>query len=731
MATKAKNRTEDLNIVDAVETLSSIAELGADKKMGILEEKQIQIKDKQISYHSVRWLHNSDGETTLAVIREIFRVILDYLIAFYENQYNTVKDKHTAEEIRTIMVLVGEAAKNLDKYGNLFHQSHHPISVTELQEYKELQAYYLTKVAPKIDDGHMGKWILALSSGPLSAKPHLKLKHQINDSTTKHVFVDLHSVKRDSEYELFFIRKEDGTRFFNPRLIRNLKLVCDLGNFFRRAERKQHVLPKMDIWLDKYIQASAASMVSALKSKLDLFFREAMRQKGKPLVEELTKTSMALLLSASPSHLMSEHPSKSCLSYFKDFQRFLREILHSKEYQKLAGGVGASNKLGALIRDTVLSICRALFLHAKGMSVLQSMTNDILHKGKKKTGEAGRFSEFIQVYEELQELIQTQAHGPLNKMLDVLLDGENDEFDPMALLNLPSPLYAAYFNDKRLLYIRMPSPTHQEYVHKAFVTEEFKNYLASSETGHGVKKHLLVVLQDKTTWKEAARCHAIEGLLHHKDFANHLEVCTLSYGSDLYHQAGEYLNENDAESFKKILHEHLIDNHSGFFFSAHLQRPLHDEFLPHLLDAVHRVFFDNAKQLTRDDRQAFIDLAYVFITLKVVEVSHADALSFCCKDGIDAGAAFSGLLFALFQWVSTNYKDAKGDAFLNYLLYTPALLWRERALQPEPFYRLINTLKVIENVISKKDHVHLQQQLRQQMSDLFTLPLWNVEVNWS
>lgn len=730
MATKTKEESQEITLVDAVETLSSIAELGADQKTGIVEEHQLKIKDRKIPYHSVRWLHHNDGESTLKVIKDIFRVILQYLITFYEKGYNEVKDKQTAEEIRTIMVLVGEAAKNMDKYGNLFNQSHHPTSVMELQEYQQLQAYYLTKIAPKIDDGHMGKWILALSNGPLSAKAHLKLKHLANE-TTKHIFVDLHSVKRDSEYELFFIRKEDGSRFFNPRLIRNLKLVSDLGHFFRSIE-KSNVLPRLDIWLDKYIQASAASMINALKSKLDNFFREAMRHKGKPLIEELTKTCMALLLSASPKHLLSEKPAKSCLAYFKDFQRFLREVLHSKEYQKISSGaLIANNKTAALIKETTLSLCRGLFIHAKGMSILQTLANDIIHKGKKKHKGEDRIKNISEDYEELQLLIKKHAHGPLNKMLDMLLDGENVEFDPLGQLNLPSPLFAAYFNDKRLLYIRMPSPTHQEYVNKAFVTEEFKNYLASCEEGHGIKKHLIVVLQDKTTWKEAARCQAIEGLLHHKDFSKHLEVCTFSYDTDLYRQTDHYLQEGEAEGFKKMLLEHMTDDHSGYFFSPLLQRPLSTEFLPQLMDAVHQIFFNRAKELTREERQAFIDLVYVFTALKIAEITQADALSFCCKDGIDTGAAFSALLFALFQWTSPNYKDAKGDDFLSYLLFAPSLLWRERALQPEQFYRLINVLKIFENSIEKKGHAQLHQQMRQELSGLYSLPLWNSEVSWS
>ncbi len=55
---------------------------------------------------------------------------------------------------------------------------------------------------------------------------------------TKHLFVDLDSVKKDILSMNFFYRKEDGTRFFNPRLIRNIKLVSDFGLNVGKEEEK-------------------------------------------------------------------------------------------------------------------------------------------------------------------------------------------------------------------------------------------------------------------------------------------------------------------------------------------------------------------------------------------------------------------------------------------------------------------------------------------------------------
>lgn len=730
MATKQKNKMEDLTIVDAIETLSSIAELGADKDVGIVEERELVMKDKKIPYRSVRWLHNNGGEATLAIVKDIFRVILDYLKNFYEKSYAKVKDEQAAEGIRTIMVLVGEAAKNLDKYGNLFAQTHQPLSVTELSEFKLLQTYYLTKIAPRIDEGHLGKWILALSGGQVNKKAHLRLKHVPSNVTAKHIYVDLDSVKRDTEYELFFMRKEDGTRFFNPRLIRNLKLVCDVGNYFRTVE-KGDPLKRLDFWMDKYIQACAEDMVNTLRGKLDGFFKEAMRHKGKPLVEELTKTAMALLLSSSPRHLLSNHPPKSCLDYFVDFKNFLRIVLHSKEFQKLiVTPPGVNNKIGACIRETVLGICRALYLHAKGQKALHGPISELFKKAEKETPKASSAvlcdsQELMHLYEALKMQINRHVHGPLNKTLDLLIAGDGKEFDPHELHNIASPQFALFFGDKRLIYTRLPSPTHQEYIHRAFVNEEFKNYLFSCETGHGVKKHLCIVMQDRTTWRETARCHAIEGLLHHKDFASYLDVATFSVDTDFYHQRGIYNKDDNALTFKQQLQEHLMDEQSGYFFAAGDKHVLFKEFIPHVTDAIHGLYFNNNPKLIREERLAFIDLTHLLITLKLAELSKVDAVSFCCKDGLDTSVAMSGLLYAFCRG-QNNHK--KGDDSLKHLLFTPALLWRERAIHSECFFRLCNTLKLLETTIDKHGREPYRQALQKCFSKLMVTPIWEAEI---
>src|ERR1700732_4242567 len=100
-----------LSIIEAVETLSNIADLEFDHEIGIAQKHEIFLGNEKIPYKTVHWLHKEDAPTTVNQIRETFRVILHYLKDFYKKEYRSVTDPKTMEEIKSIMVLVGEAAK--------------------------------------------------------------------------------------------------------------------------------------------------------------------------------------------------------------------------------------------------------------------------------------------------------------------------------------------------------------------------------------------------------------------------------------------------------------------------------------------------------------------------------------------------------------------------------------------------------------------------------------------
>src|SRR2546423_1372863 len=123
MKTRDKKESNTLTLVEAIETLSNIADLEFDHEIGIAQEHDLIVQHKPVTYHTVHWLHQKDGKLTIDMVKQIFRVVLNYLHHFYGNEYGKIKNEQAVEGIKTIMVLVGEAAKKLDKYTKVFNQA--------------------------------------------------------------------------------------------------------------------------------------------------------------------------------------------------------------------------------------------------------------------------------------------------------------------------------------------------------------------------------------------------------------------------------------------------------------------------------------------------------------------------------------------------------------------------------------------------------------------------------
>lgn len=731
MSTKGHKHGSNLSIVEAVETLSSIADLEVDSDIGVAEERQLVLGGQNVPYRSVRWLHKGDSEATLEVAKETFRSILQYLKQFYATQYGKISDEQTAEGIRTIMVLVGEAAQKLDKYTHLFIGTHEA-SVAECKEYRQLQRFYLTKVAPRIDEGKLGRWILALSQRALEGKSAVKLQQKTESLATKHVFVDLDAVKKDLEYELFFLRKEDGTRFFSPRLIRNIKLVSDFGSCFVTKQHREETI-HIDEWLDCMIQRTTSDMVAHLKQRLDNFFRIALHHKGREIVELINKTIMALLLSSSPRHLSSRHPPKNCLAYFNDFQSFLRQIIASRDYQRLiAYPPRSTNQLESVVRDTVVALCRAIYLYGHGLQALHPLISQLTAPVLKEpaVGATPLADRLAAAYPVVQHQLRQNLQGPLAKVLALVFEGGAATFDTLMQYNLPMQEYAFYIGDNRVLYTRMASPTIQEYIHKAIVNDEFKAFLLSCAQGHSVKKHLCIALQDRTSWRESARCHALEALHHHREFGQYLDVAIVAIDTDFYQQKPPYHQDHHTDVFKQHFLEHLCDEQAGFWFPVTMRAALYRSFFPALVDQVHSFFFQDKHILSRESRLVFIDICYLTTIWKLIELSDANAFSLACKDGIDTGPTLGAALFLLYHWLRSSRRSADAEAYVHLQLFAPPLLWRERAPLPESFHRFVSLLRHIEHCRSELGEEAFYSQFCKRFGSLYEWPWFEGEVNW-
>lgn len=734
MDTYDRQENSILTIDKAVETLSHIADLEIDRNLGTVPPDDILLEEAaSLGQHTIQWLQQQDASTTVEIVQETFRVILDYLKNYYKMEPGYIYDQQAIEGIKTIMVLVGEAAKKLDRYTALFNATSAK-SVTELKEYKQLQEFYLNRVVREVDEDMLGKWIWALSQkgrgeGAVVEEP---VQHARTSTHTKHVFVDLESVKKDTEYELFFLRKEDGSRFFSPRLIRNIKLVNDFGDSLGQ-EKHEDLLFNLSVWQDRLAHACAKNIVQTTRLYIDRFVRDAISHKDNELVTSVSKAIMGLLLAVNPHNLDHNMPIKSCRDYYCDFHYYLREALNSNDYKRLvAYPPNNSHRISHCLVQTIQAFCKATYVHLDAYQELLSLVHGVIQHSLKEDVRNEKPTQQIEEnticnslnrdYSAMSKLLKYHPNGPLNKIIESLEGGKYSEFDPITQENIASQLYTLYVQESRYVFARWPSPTHQEFIHKADLIEEFKGFLHACVHDGKVAKCLLINMQDRVTWKEHARSAAIEELNHREAFDKHIIALTIAKDTEFYHQVAPYNDENNAEAFIQLFKDQLKDQASGFFIPKAVKDKLNG-FIGEAMKAIHRIYFSEKNTLTRDQRLDFIEIFYLFLQLKVLEIVKPDVIGFSCKDAIDICATTSAELFVFLKLLAQERLSENDREQLDLMLYGPVLLQRERILIPERFNRMVSTIRVFESMCRQLGQPTYSRIIQDAFGHLYETPI--------
>ena len=79
---------------------------------------------------------------------------------------------------------------------------------------------------------------------------------------------------------------------------------------------------------------------------------------------------------------------------------------------------------------------------------------------------------------------------------------------------------------------------------------------------------------------------------------------------------------------------------------------------------IHTLFFGGKKMLTHRNRLDFIEIFYILLTLKLIEESSPDSMSFTCKDALDTGIVHSAELFAFLRLLNDPSPCHQGRARL-------------------------------------------------------------------
>ena len=696
---------EVLTIQEAMDNLASIAEINMEYPplLGVVQGTRIVTSEADFPTGSVRWLSEEGEEPILEILDRTYRTVHQYLVAVYDNPETDWESKKLETGIAATMSLVGESANKMDRYLAFREgkrEAQEAMYIAKREEFQALQQFYLRRFLGKFgkaiagEDAWQEEWADNVAA-PFPAMSGLK---------------DFETVRRDEEYELFYIRNENGDPYFNNELLRNIKLTVDLESESETFE--EDPLLKVRTIQDRDLQASADQILIECNPLISDFFKILKKLVDNDLAKMLSLSIVALLLSANPRNLLQNTSGKSSMQYFADFQAFLRASLRTGEYQKwIAYPPDRSDKIAHLLLSLTHALCRALFFRKGGVKqeaiglIHRTMRRgeEVRILGDKKALPKGDtvWNQFLLDDERFRTLLGQFPNGPLFKILDLIREEEEENaivpFDPIMQGNLPLALYQIERQGKKIDFLRIPSPVKQALINKCEIAEEFRGFLRALVDSPQKKKHLIVNLNDRTSWREYERSRAIEKLHMNAEHSKCLFVITLPKQTDFYYQNNEYLNLNRAEEFLEVFRAQLrAPEECGYYFPASWKPEVISRLVDDLLPLIHRHFFHSKETLSRHNREDFIEIFYQFLILKAIDELSPDSVSFTCKDGIDMGALQGATFYGFCKLFSGELSKKEELDFLRFLYYAPALFIRERAVAPDQLNRSLSALERLD-----------------------------------
>lgn len=709
-----QKKEEDLSIVSAVEALSNIADLEfeAVSHDAVLAEER---ESGSTVIRAVRWLHQKNAERMLGILRDKLTVVLNYLRHFYRAEKNRFARSESVEGIRTIMLLVDEAADNLDRYTKLFLGAQAK-SIKSTKEFLDLCRFYKKKILPIATHTKVASWIKALPLQTILESAVAAPTSWTEIPSLGILGVEIEGIKNDSEYELLFLRQPDGTRFVSPKMLRSLKLASEVENVTKRDLREDQEVEHLS-----HAQSSTEIryLLGEVYPLLDAFFHMGQRAKGHEVYLGLYKPCIALLAaSVQAVHQFPKEGSKSAEEYFRDFRSSFNEFLHMPEFQRMLAYPPHNehsweHSLFRLAQAFSSSLIAGAPLSEELVEGMKALASQALAKEAEHVGVPdGTISQQLSVEgSALRSFFKELKGGLLSQMIQVLEERGSLLFEPLLEESIPNHLFDLSWRGALIPIIRLPSPTRQEYINKATISEVFqvaiRRYLSQ-------KKGCLVInLQDRTSWKESARSGAIEDFCKKGEKEDRLFVFTQNRESDFYSQTGSFADMHLAEEFKEQLLSQIIETGSGSLWPVPFDEHFTQE-VKALIQTIHVTLFNGRNVITRIRRMAFIELVYNLMILRAILMVHPDVIFISCKNGLDTALSTISSLFSLqaaLQGTSLSQTDVD---WLRTILFGMPLIQRHRLLFPERQEGLCSFIRFLENtiaVLGKSERKTLRESL--------------------
>lgn len=689
---KEESKKQGLSVMEAINILSDMSEIDIKhslrkKSLGSDGFEESDLNENSENIHSE--LHYE------SIIREVFSLLHRHLQNMIRKDQNMLNDSQALKGIQAMMILAQEAVSKMDRY--IRRNFNKNKEVSNFKEYKDLQKYYKQ---------HILKQAPGKSEIPEDWEEDFEESKAAFESAKKKLS-DLEIVRSDKHYELFYIQNENKSRYFSKNLLRHVRLIGNFDEFIGKVEGEDPVLHLREVF-DKEFNLGAQETLQIIAPYVDEFYKGAKIEKKNFLAWNINKALMALRMSANAKNLIENESFKSCIEYYSDFHRFLRILINSSDYNKIISEETEENQFEHIMIRIIHMLCFQLFIRKEpqknGMKFIHSMIkrgNELLGSREKKQSEISQLQVWTDFRDEdacIRYLLKHYPNGPVLKILDSFREEEELEgFDPFLHKNFPNLQFNIEGDSFHISVLRMACPTKQKIINKAEISKEFLGFLRFYKNDLKLGNHLIVNIQNRTSWEEVSRCKALETTSINAEIYNHMILLGLSVGTPFYNQEDEYESMGKASVFiEQFTTQILSGSDCGYFFSEKIQQHQYEDFTKDGIRICHKIFFDNKAYLSQKERLNFILIFYMMFTLKIIDLKKVDSVSFSCKDAVDTGASYAALFYVLIRLVS----DPKGwnsvdQENVKWHLYSPALFIRERSIHEEVLNRVLMAMEQI------------------------------------
>jgi hypothetical protein len=637
---------KNVKVLDAVETLSQVS-LVTDKT----HKDQIPQPER---------------------IKKSFDILSKYLNSLYSSKQMLLKDKDYLSSLKAVMVIAEEAYGKLDLVSKIFGESKDALGE---HEFSTLFDFYLKKVNYKVEH-IVGE-----------AFRHAELEQKMADTDLRGIR-NLEVIRKDKEYELFFIKDEDGQNHFSKNLMRHAQLLGTFDELFLSFSGEDPFI-KMKFVDDRLKQKRCLQIRTSIQPKVDYFIKESYRYKKHPFIALSVQALMALFLSANPAFVLQNDPLKACFEFTNDLFLFLDALVDKPDFYKTEvrnnllqdkGIIGAQGFVKAILSD--------LFFSKSDSSVMAEYLYVFVKKPDFQNFAPMSFFDHLLSFDQaLRAYLLNFPSGPIMKALDFMKeDIKPQKFAPMRA-KLPENNFDFFVKNKEISIVHLPSPTIQKDILFAEIDPFFESLLSTIKDA----KSLLIDLEDPHDPYAKARLNAI-----FKDVSDTLEVVNIPRKGMFYEQTDVHAFIEDAEEFKAYFAQLAFEKENLYGNCG-----LNAKKLTKLVNFIHEVFFDKKQKLEMKDRLNFIELCNVLIGFDLMHEHDVDNVFIVCKDGIDHSNAYSLSLYAFASLINHDnlLTEKTFELFISSLM-GPSLMLRDRLIFEDSLVRMCSMLTFVHSKIA-------------------------------